>query len=186
MTRYSKQKLIFTILVLTLLIYHRTNIINAFFPKEYPNVTLTDLCSDLTWTKSKSEVDEILSNKYNLVLLEEETNKSVGYTSEILEYSGGKFNGIPTKSWKILYKNKNISNISIEFAVSDNQSKIKNMNKLGDVIVASENPEITIIDFNKTYKVNHNNKFFGYCKFRQPAGENKFGIVFYNPKIKLL
>jgi len=82
-------------------------------PKQYPNVSIEQVFQDLKWDDNFAKVKNILETKYGLEYNYEVKQNKKNKTGRAFIFDGGRFCGLKTESWNVLFVNDSLLCVNI-------------------------------------------------------------------------
>jgi hypothetical protein len=111
--------------------------------KVYPDVAVDQIGQTILWDMNYAQVKKILTEDFNLDFLKEIKQSEKNQIGKVYEFSGGKFNGMETKSWVAILENDSLRVLTINIE-NDNPQKIMEFQKqLAEVLKPDSNYSIS-------------------------------------------
>lgn len=92
--------------------------------KEYPNVKIDQIGSNLKWGMDYASVKKILIEDLKLEFSKEIEQGDKNKIGKVFEYKGGKLNDVETDFWKVVLENDSLLFINV-FVKSNNPEETK-------------------------------------------------------------
>jgi len=91
-------------------------------PKQYPNVTFTQVFQDIKWNDNFANVKNFLEAEYGLEFTEELAKGKNKDNFKVFQFEGGKFSGFNCYEWRVTFMNDSLWDVLI-FIPSESRKK---------------------------------------------------------------